>query len=108
VLGSAELMVVGVLNLIAADLRVSIPAAGTLIQPGIAFGSFAAGVALGNVTASATVLAGLASPRSPSWSRATSISSPPVVQGSGADPRGRVTQPGSPLDLEGTMTWRAP
>jgi MFS transporter, DHA1 family, inner membrane transport protein len=31
VLGSAELMVVGVLNLIAADLRVSIPAAGALV-----------------------------------------------------------------------------
>ena len=75
-------MVVGVLNLIAADLRASIPAAGTLIQPGIAFGSFAAGVALGNFTASATVLAGLASPRSPSWSPwATSFLKPPVVQG---------------------------
>ncbi|CAM3316457.1 MFS transporter [Kibdelosporangium persicum] len=31
VLGSAELLVVGVLNLIAADLNVSIPAAGTLV-----------------------------------------------------------------------------
>jgi MFS transporter, DHA1 family, inner membrane transport protein len=31
VLGSAELLVVGVLNLIAADLRVSIPAAGALV-----------------------------------------------------------------------------
>jgi DHA1 family inner membrane transport protein len=31
VLGSAELLVVGVLNLIAADLMVSIPAAGTLV-----------------------------------------------------------------------------
>ena len=30
-LGSAELLVVGVLNLIAADLTVSIPAAGTLV-----------------------------------------------------------------------------
>jgi MFS transporter, DHA1 family, inner membrane transport protein len=142
VLGSAELMVVGVLNLVTADLRVSIPAAGTLvtdnalglgiggpvltaltiklnrrtvlagtlIQPGIAFGSFAAGVALGNFTASATVLAGLVI-------AAISIvvalgHQLPQAAGrpgeGGADPRGRVTQPGSPLDLEGTMTWRAP
>ena len=41
VLGSAELLVVGVLNLIAADLRVSIPAAGALVTayaPGLAIG----------------------------------------------------------------------
>jgi DHA1 family inner membrane transport protein len=31
VLGSAELLVVGVLNLIAADLQISIPTAGTLV-----------------------------------------------------------------------------
>src|SRR5687767_43269 len=41
VLGSAELLVVGVLNLIAADLRVSIPAAGTLVT------AYAAGLAIG-------------------------------------------------------------
>jgi MFS transporter, DHA1 family, inner membrane transport protein len=41
VLGSAELLVVGVLNLIAADLRVSIPAAGTLVT------AYALGLALG-------------------------------------------------------------
>jgi MFS transporter, DHA1 family, inner membrane transport protein len=41
VLGSAELLVVGVLNLIGADLRVSIPSAGTLLTAnalGLAFG----------------------------------------------------------------------
>jgi MFS transporter, DHA1 family, inner membrane transport protein len=41
VLGSAELLVVGVLNLIAADLRVSIPAAGTLVT------AYALGLAIG-------------------------------------------------------------
>lgn len=41
VLGSAELLVVGVLDLIAADLQVSIPAAGTLVT------AYAAGLALG-------------------------------------------------------------
>lgn len=41
VLGSAELLVVGVLNLIAADLRVSIPAAGTLVT------AYAVGLAVG-------------------------------------------------------------
>jgi MFS transporter, DHA1 family, inner membrane transport protein len=41
VLGSAELLVVGVLNLIAADLHVSIPAAGTLVT------AYALGVAIG-------------------------------------------------------------
>ncbi|GAB2672285.1 MFS transporter [Kribbella swartbergensis] len=41
VLGSAELLVVGVLNLIAADLRVSIPAAGSLVT------AYALGLALG-------------------------------------------------------------
>jgi DHA1 family inner membrane transport protein len=41
VLGSAELLVVGVLNLIAADLGVSIPAAGTLVT------AYAAGLAIG-------------------------------------------------------------
>jgi MFS transporter, DHA1 family, inner membrane transport protein len=41
VLGSAELLVVGVLNLIAADLQVSIPAAGTLVT------AYALGLALG-------------------------------------------------------------
>jgi DHA1 family inner membrane transport protein len=39
--GSAELLVVGVLNLIAADLRVSIPAAGTLVT------AYAVGFAIG-------------------------------------------------------------
>jgi DHA1 family inner membrane transport protein len=41
VLGSAELLVVGVLNLIAADLHVSIPAAGSLVT------AFALGLAIG-------------------------------------------------------------
>lgn len=41
VLGTAELLVVGVLDLIAADLRVSIPAAGTLVT------AYAAGLAIG-------------------------------------------------------------
>ncbi|MCA2230228.1 MFS transporter [Nonomuraea aurantiaca] len=41
VLGSAELLVVGVLNLIATDLQVSIPAAGTLVT------AYAMGLALG-------------------------------------------------------------
>jgi DHA1 family inner membrane transport protein len=41
VLGSAELLVVGVLDLIARDLQVSIPAAGTLVT------AYAAGLALG-------------------------------------------------------------
>ncbi|HEY3062757.1 MAG TPA: MFS transporter [Chloroflexota bacterium] len=41
VLGSAELLVVGVLNLIAADLQVSIPAAGTLVT------AYALGLAIG-------------------------------------------------------------
>jgi DHA1 family inner membrane transport protein len=41
VLGSAELLVVGVLNLIAGDLRVSIPAAGRLVT------AYALGLALG-------------------------------------------------------------
>ncbi|MFI7450688.1 MFS transporter [Nonomuraea sp. NPDC049714] len=41
VLGSAELLVVGVLNLIARDLQASIPAAGTLVT------AYAAGLALG-------------------------------------------------------------
>ncbi|HEX2314355.1 MAG TPA: MFS transporter [Thermomonospora sp.] len=41
VLGSAELLVVGVLNLIAADLGVSIPAAGTLVT------AYALGLAIG-------------------------------------------------------------
>jgi MFS transporter, DHA1 family, inner membrane transport protein len=41
VTGSAELLVVGVLNLIAADLQVSIPAAGTLVT------AYALGLALG-------------------------------------------------------------
>ncbi|GAA4983473.1 MFS transporter [Nonomuraea thailandensis] len=41
VLGSAELLVVGVLDLIADDLQVSIPAAGTLVT------AYAAGLALG-------------------------------------------------------------
>ncbi|WP_067482496.1 MFS transporter [Actinomadura hibisca] len=41
VLGSAELLVVGVLNLIAADLHVSIPTAGTLVT------AYALGLALG-------------------------------------------------------------
>jgi DHA1 family inner membrane transport protein len=41
VLGSAELLVVGVLNLIAADLTVSIPAAGTLVT------AYALGLAIG-------------------------------------------------------------
>ncbi|MFC0622531.1 MFS transporter [Kribbella deserti] len=41
VLGSAELLVVGVLDLIATDLRVSIPAAGTLVT------AYAAGLAIG-------------------------------------------------------------
>ncbi|KAB2343382.1 MFS transporter [Actinomadura rudentiformis] len=41
VLGSAELLVVGVLDLIAADLQVSIPAAGTLVT------AYAAGLAIG-------------------------------------------------------------
>lgn len=52
VLGSAELLVVGVLNLIAADLRVSIPAAGTLVT------AYAAGLAIGGpiLTASAIKL----------------------------------------------------
>src|ERR687891_145547 len=40
-LGSAELLVVGVLNLIAADLGVSIPAAGTLVT------AYALGLAIG-------------------------------------------------------------
>jgi DHA1 family inner membrane transport protein len=39
--GSAELLIVGVLNLIAADLRVSIPAAGTLVT------AYAVGFAIG-------------------------------------------------------------
>src|SRR5215207_6746769 len=41
VLGSAELLVVGVLNLVGADLRVSIPAAGALVTayaPGLGIG----------------------------------------------------------------------
>jgi DHA1 family inner membrane transport protein len=41
VLGSAELLVVGVLDLIASDLRVSIPAAGTLVT------AYALGLAIG-------------------------------------------------------------
>jgi DHA1 family inner membrane transport protein len=41
VLGSAELLVVGVLNLIAADLEVSVPAAGTLVT------AYALGLAIG-------------------------------------------------------------
>ncbi len=41
VLGSAELLVVGVLDLIAADLQVSIPAAGTLVT------AYALGLAIG-------------------------------------------------------------
>jgi DHA1 family inner membrane transport protein len=41
VLGSAELLVVGVLNLVAADLQVSIPAAGTLVT------GYALGLAIG-------------------------------------------------------------
>jgi len=41
VLGCAELLVVGVLDLIAADLRVSIPAAGTLVT------AYALGIAIG-------------------------------------------------------------
>ncbi|GAB3416288.1 MFS transporter [Flindersiella endophytica] len=41
VLGSAELLVVGVLNLVAADLRVSIPVAGTLVT------GYALGLAIG-------------------------------------------------------------
>jgi DHA1 family inner membrane transport protein len=41
VMGSAELLVVGVLNLIAADLQVSIPAAGTLVT------GYALGLAIG-------------------------------------------------------------
>jgi MFS transporter, DHA1 family, inner membrane transport protein len=41
VMGSAELLVVGVLNLIAADLHVSIPAAGTLVT------GYALGLAIG-------------------------------------------------------------
>ena len=41
VLGSAELLVVGVLNLITADLRVSIPAAGALVT------AYALGLAIG-------------------------------------------------------------
>ncbi|NRQ37322.1 MFS transporter [Nonomuraea sp. NN258] len=41
VLGSAELLVVGVLNLIAADLRISIPMAGTLVT------AYALGLAIG-------------------------------------------------------------
>jgi MFS transporter, DHA1 family, inner membrane transport protein len=41
VLGSTELLVVGVLNLIAADLQISIPAAGTLVT------AYALGLALG-------------------------------------------------------------
>ncbi|HSK86443.1 MAG TPA: hypothetical protein VK902_24000 [Rubrobacter sp.] len=40
-LGSAELLVVGVLNLITADLRVSIPAAGALVT------AYALGLAIG-------------------------------------------------------------
>jgi len=52
VLGSAELLVVGVLDLIAADLRVSIPTAGTLVT------GYAAGLAIGGpiLTALATTL----------------------------------------------------
>src|SRR5215212_548283 len=41
VMGSTELLVVGVLNLIAADLRVSIPAAGALVT------AYALGLAVG-------------------------------------------------------------
>jgi MFS transporter, DHA1 family, inner membrane transport protein len=41
VLGSAELLVVGVLDLIAADLQISIPAAGTLVT------AYALGLAIG-------------------------------------------------------------
>ncbi|WP_067831973.1 MFS transporter [Actinomadura kijaniata] len=60
VLGSAELLVVGVLNLIAADLRVSLPAAGTLVT------AYALGLAIGGPVLTAltirldrrTVLAG--------------------------------------------------
>jgi MFS transporter, DHA1 family, inner membrane transport protein len=49
VLGSAELLVVGVLNLVAADLGVSIPAAGTLVT-GYALGLALGGPALTAVT----------------------------------------------------------
>jgi DHA1 family inner membrane transport protein len=41
VIGSTELLVVGVLDLIAADLRVSIPAAGSLVT------AYALGLAIG-------------------------------------------------------------
>lgn len=41
VIGSTELLVVGMLNLIAADLQVSIPAAGTLVT------AYALGIAIG-------------------------------------------------------------
>jgi len=50
VMGSAELLVVGVLNLIAADLRVSIPAAGTLVT------GYALGLAIGGPILTALTL----------------------------------------------------
>jgi MFS transporter, DHA1 family, inner membrane transport protein len=50
VLGAAELLVVGVLNLIAADLQVSIPAAGTLVT------SYALGLAIGGPALTAVTI----------------------------------------------------
>ena len=50
VLGCAELLVVGVLDLIAADLRVSIPTAGTLVT------AYAAGLAIGGPILTALVI----------------------------------------------------
>jgi MFS transporter, DHA1 family, inner membrane transport protein len=50
VLGCAELLVVGVLDLIAADLRVSIPAAGTLVT------AYALGIAIGGPLLTASTI----------------------------------------------------
>lgn len=50
VMGSAELLVIGVLNLIAADLHVSIPTAGTLVT------GYALGLAIGGPTLTALTL----------------------------------------------------
>ncbi|MEU8310644.1 MFS transporter [Actinomadura sp. NPDC048955] len=50
VLGSAELLVVGVLNLLAADLQVSVPAAGRLVT------AYAVGMALGGPVLTALTL----------------------------------------------------
>lgn len=50
VMGSAELLMVGVLNLIAADLGVSIPAAGTLVT------AYALGLAIGGPTLTALTI----------------------------------------------------